>query len=280
METNFKNQLFDKLKNSTMSKTQSGHKLPSFDQVTKLVKALKQLVLFEFNADLNDLLSRQAFENKWESVKEMLFQALEDVYLFETKSKGEAQKDKAFIAMQTEKFMSKLVDIRSSIENDVESGFYGDPAATSRELVVAVYPGFFAIMVYRLAKELHRISVPVLPRLMSEYAHSRTGIDIHPGATIGKGFFIDHGTGVVIGETTVIGNNVKIYQGVTLGAISTAKGQALSGVKRHPTICDDVTIYSNASILGGETIVGRGAVIGGNTFITRSVEENARISLC
>jgi len=134
-------------------------------------------------------------------------------------------------------------------------------------------------MVYRIAHELYLLSVPLIPRIMSEYAHSATGIDIHPGAAIGKYFFIDHGTGIVIGETTIIGDNVKLYQGVTLGALSTKGGQSIKGVKRHPTISDNVTIYSGASILGGDTIIGEGVVIGGNAFVIRSVPENTRVSV-
>ena len=141
------------------------------------------------------------------------------------------------------------------------------------------YPGLYAIFVYRIAHVLYGLEVPLIPRLMSEHAHSKTGIDINPGANIGKYFFIDHGTGVVIGETTDIGDHVKIYQGVTLGALSTRKGQLLSGKKRHPTLGDYVTVYSNASILGGETVIGSGAVISGSAFVCAAVPQNARVSL-
>ena len=162
---------------------------------------------------------------------------------------------------------------------DVQAAFDGDPAAHSKEEIIFCYPGLFAIFVYRMAHELYRMKVPFIPRIMTEYAHSHSGIDINPGATIGEYFFIDHGTGVVIGETTIIGNNVKIYQGVTLGALSTRSGQLLRDVKRHPTIEDDVTIYSSASILGGETVIGKGVVIGGNAFITSSVPAGSRVSV-
>ncbi|WP_449134477.1 serine O-acetyltransferase, partial [Senegalimassilia sp.] len=145
--------------------------------------------------------------------------------------------------------------------------------------IIFSYPGFFAIFVYRIAHELYVQDVPLIPRIMSEYAHGRTGVDINSGATIGEYFFIDHATGVVIGETTTIGNHVKIYQGVTLGALSTRAGQALSGVKRHPTIEDDVTIYSNASVLGGETVVGEGSIIAGSAFVISSVPKGSRVSL-
>jgi serine O-acetyltransferase len=137
----------------------------------------------------------------------------------------------------------------------------------------------YAIMVFRLAHEFYELNVPMLPRIMTEYAHGKTGIDIHPGATIGRNFFIDHGTGIVVGETTVIGNNVKVYQGVTIGALSTRGGQKLHGKKRHPTIEDNVTIYSGASILGGDTVIGHDSVIGGNTFITMSVPAGSNVSI-
>ena len=168
-------------------------------------------------------------------------------------------------------FFSQIPDIRVLAQTDVEAAFDGDPAATSHDEIIFCYPGLFAITVYRLAPILHSFDIPMLPRIMTEHAHSRTGIDIHPGATIGSHFFIDHGTGTVIGETTVIGKQVKIYQGVTLGGLSTRGGQSLRGMKRHPTIEDNVTIYAGASILGGDTVIGRNSVIGANAFITVSV---------
>lgn len=162
-----------------------------------------------------------------------------------------------------------LPEIRRMIHLDVIALFEGDPAAKSDEEVIVSYPGLEAIVVYRLAHYIHTRGVPVIPRIMSEYIHGKTGIDIHPGATIGESFFIDHGTGIVIGETTIIGKNVKIYQGVTLGALSVKKNY--QDKKRHPTIEDNVTIYANATILGGETVIGKGAIIGGNTWIVKSV---------
>ncbi len=176
-------------------------------------------------------------------------------------------------------FFNRIPKIREYIETDLLATYDGDPAAGCFEEIILAYPGLMAITVYRIAHELYLQDVPVLPRLMTEYAHSKTGIDIHPGATIDKYFFIDHGTGIVIGETAVIGKNVKIYQGVTIGALSTRGGQKLSGKKRHPTICDNVTIYANASILGGDTVIGENAVIGGSAFITRSIDPNTRVSM-
>ncbi|BEU88126.1 serine acetyltransferase [Selenomonas sp. TAMA-11512] len=176
-------------------------------------------------------------------------------------------------------FLREIPTIRAYIELDVHATFEGDPAAANEAEVIYSYPGLYAITVHRLAHALYKLNVPIIPRIMSEYAHSETGVDIHPGATIGKYFFIDHATGVVIGETTVIGEHVKIYQGVTLGALSTRGGQSLRGKRRHPTIEDHVTIYSGASILGGETVIGEGSTIGGNVFITRSVAPGTQISV-
>lgn len=175
-------------------------------------------------------------------------------------------------------FFKRLPTLQKMLLKDVEAGFNGDPAAKSREEVICSYPGFFAIYVYRIAHELYRMNVPFIPRIMTEYAHGKTGIDINSGAEIGEYFFIDHGTGVVVGETTVIGDNVKLYQGVTLGALSTRSGQKLSGKKRHPTVENDVTIYANATILGGDTVIGEGSVMGGNTFITESIGKNFKVS--
>lgn len=170
-------------------------------------------------------------------------------------------------------YFEMIPEITRVLDLDAKAAFNGDPAAYSLDEVIIAYPGFYALCVYRLANALHKLLVPLIPRLMSEYAHEKTGIDINPGAQIGEGIFIDHGTGVVIGETSVIGKNVKIYQGVTLGALSVKK--KLQHIKRHPTIEDDVVIYANAIILGGETIIGKGSVIGGNVWLTESVAPNS-----
>ena len=175
-------------------------------------------------------------------------------------------------------FFERIPHVRDLLATDVQAAFEGDPAAKSTDETIFCYPGLYAISVQRLAHELFRMDVPMLPRIMTEYAHGKTGIDIHPGAQLGRRFFIDHGTGVVIGETTVIGENVKIYQGVTLGALAPGFGQLLRGQKRHPTIEDDVTIYSNATILGGDTVIGRGATIGGNVFLVSSVPPLNQVS--
>ncbi len=176
-------------------------------------------------------------------------------------------------------FFHSIPKVRALVQTDLQAAYEGDPAASGKEEIVFSYPGLFAITVYRLAHVLQVLGVPMIPRIMTEYAHSVTGIDIHPGATIGEHFFIDHGTGIVVGETTVIGNRVKIYQGVTLGALSTRGGQSLRGKRRHPTIEDNVTIYAGASILGGDTVIGRDCVIGSNAFITESVAPNTTVTI-
>ena len=176
-------------------------------------------------------------------------------------------------------FFRAIPEVRAVAQTDVEAFFDGDPAAFSVDEIIFCYPGLFAVTVYRLAHVLYALGVPLLPRIMTEHAHSITGIDINPGAQIGRYFFIDHGTGIVVGETTVIGNHVKLYQGVTLGALTTRGGQSLRGKKRHPTIEDHVTIYAGASILGGATVIGRESVIGSNVFITHSIPPCTTVSV-
>ena len=179
-----------------------------------------------------------------------------------------------------DEFLAALPEVRRLVETDVQAAYDGDPAATSRMEVVMAYPGLYAVTIHRLAHVLYKLKVPIIPRVMSELAHSKTGIDIHPGATIGERFFIDHGTGVVIGETTVIGRNVRLYQGVTLGGLSfdkDANGALVKGLKRHPNIEDNVVIYANATILGGNTTIGHDSEIGGNVWIKESVPPNSRV---
>jgi serine O-acetyltransferase len=181
----------------------------------------------------------------------------------------------------TLQFLEGIPAVREMLAGDVQASYDGDPAALNTDEVILAYPGLLAIAVQRLAHSLYRREVPLMPRIMSEWAHNQTGIDIHPGANIGKNFFIDHGTGVVIGETTDIGNNVKVYQGVTLGALSFPKderGRVVRGTKRHPTVRDNVTIYANAIILGGDTVIGENSVIGGSVFVTSSVPPNSVVT--
>jgi serine O-acetyltransferase len=179
-------------------------------------------------------------------------------------------------------FLEHLPEVMETIAADVEAAYAGDPAATCLEEVILAYPGVKAVFTYRIAHLLHGLGVPLIPRIMTEFAHNETGVDIHPGARIGHEFFIDHGTGVVIGETTVIGDRVKLYQGVTLGALSFPRdqgGSLVRGVKRHPTLEDEVVVYAGATILGGDTMVGHGSVIGGNVWLTTSVPAGSRVTL-
>jgi len=182
----------------------------------------------------------------------------------------------------TDVFLGRLPEIRRLLVRDVQAAFDGDPAATNLDEVILAYPGVLAVSVYRIAHALHDLGVPMMARIMTEWAHSKTGCDIHPGAKIGPAFFIDHATGVVIGETTEIGEGVKLYQGVTLGALSfprDASGQIIRGRKRHPTVESGATLYANATVLGGQTVVGANSVIGGSVFLTRSVPPRSRVSL-
>jgi len=215
-------------------------------------------------------------EDVFYHLKKQIYRALD--YSQGDNKMSDEERDKESYRICREFFL-KIPKIREYLETDLLATLDGDPAAANFDEIILAYPGLMAITVYRIAHELYLLKVPILPRLMTEYAHSETGIDIHPGATIGKYFFIDHGTGIVVGETSIIGNNVKIYQGVTIGALSTRGGQKLSGKKRHPTICDNVTIYAGASILGGETVIGENTVVGGNTFITRSIDANSKVSM-
>lgn len=199
-------------------------------------------------------------------------------------SGGEVPEDRCSEEAQrlTGEFLRALPRVRAMLVDDLQAAFDGDPAAFNLDEVLLAYPGFLAVTVYRLAHELYRMDVPLMPRIMTEWAHAQTGADIHPGAEIGRCFFLDHATGCVIGETTQIGANVKLYQGVTLGALShprDERGRVIRGQKRHPTVQDGVTIYANATVLGGNTVLGQGSVIGGSVFITRSVPEGSRVAL-
>ncbi len=198
------------------------------------------------------------------------------VYRTQGQAEAEALEQAQQVCLE---FLSAVPKVRELVQMDLEAAYDGDPAASSMEEIIYSYPGLYAITVYRLAHELYTLGVPMIPRVMTEHAHSVTGIDIHPGATIGRYFFIDHGTGIVVGQTTVIGDRVKLYQGVTLGALSTRGGQSLRGKRRHPTIEDNVTIYAGASGLGGDTVIGRDSVIGSNAFITTAVPPCTRVSI-
>ncbi len=212
------------------------------------------------------------------NAKHNLSMLIEDVMFNLNRQVGLVIQDKQRAEELCLSFFQRIPQVRALVQTDLQAAYDGDPAASGKDEVIFSYPGLFAITVYRLAHVLYELGVPMIPRIMTEHAHSVTGIDIHPGATIGKYFFIDHGTGIVIGETTVIGDRVKIYQGVTLGALSTRGGQNLRGKRRHPTIEDNVTIYAGASILGGDTVIGRDSVIGSNAFITESIGSGTRVT--
>ena len=213
--------------------------------------------------------------------EEILFEQIERAAAWEDRAKPDAERrQRGWCHEVTENFLRQLPDLRRKLYGDVQATFKNDPAAASLEEVVFSYPGIIAVTAYRLAHELQKAQVPMIPRIMTEYAHTRTGIDIHPGARIGERFFIDHGTGVVIGATTVIGDDVKLYQGVTLGALSLGPDvprDDRNPIKRHPTLEDGVTIYAGSTILGGDTVVGAGSVIGGNVWLMRSVPPDSRI---
>ena len=255
----------------------SGRRLPNRSVIIDIVRDLKSIVFpGYFSTDTSATIFPEYYVgHRLNDIYDRLKNQIEIALLYH----GEEPEEAAARADRTTcGFFEQLPEIQRLLLTDVQAGFDGDPAAKSKEEIIFSYPGLFAIYVYRLAHVLYKEEIPFIPRVMSEYAHGRTGIDINPGATIGEYFFIDHGTGVVVGETTEIGNNVKLYQGVTLGALSTRMGQQLANVKRHPTIRDNVTIYSNSTVLGGETVVGDNTIIGGNTFITESIPANTKVS--
>ena len=255
----------------------SGRRLPNRSVIIDIVRDLKSIVFpGYFSTDTSATIFPEYYVgHRLNDIYDRLKNQIEIALLYH----GEEPEEAAARADRTTcGFFEQLPEIQRLLLTDVQAGFDGDPAAKSKEEIIFSYPGLFAIYVYRLAHVLYKEEIPFIPRVMSEYAHGRTGLDINPGATIGEYFFIDHGTGVVVGETTEIGNNVKLYQGVTLGALSTRMGQQLANVKRHPTIRDNVTIYSNSTVLGGETIVGENTIIGGNTFITESIPANTKVS--
>lgn len=257
-----------------------GEKLPKRKEIIEIVREIKRLMFpGYFGTENTAYVSLESFAgNTLATIYEKMFKQVKIAFSYKTENKN--MKD---IEERTEQtvltFINRLPYIQQMILKDVDAEYDGDPAANSREEIIFSYPGLFAIYVYRIAHELYLLNVPFIPRIMSEYAHGNTGIDINPGATIGEYFFIDHGTGIVVGETTIIGDHVKLYQGVTLGALSTSKGQGLSGVKRHPTIEDNVVIYANTTILGGETVVGKNSVVAGNSFVTKSIPANTKVTI-
>jgi serine O-acetyltransferase len=266
-----------------------GCNLPSRESIIQIIDSLEALIFPGFKADVplkrNNLKYKigekvsTIFHDMSEEIEKSLRFKFRERYGCDDDgiTKPDSEPDTFLaeaeaVAMET---LELIPVIRKDVKQDVESAFLGDPACRSREEVILSYPGVEAVIIYRIAHRLWKRDIPLIPRIMCEYIHGKTGIDIHPAAEIGDNFFIDHGTGVVIGETSVVGNNVKMYQGVTLGALSVKKTQA--NKKRHPTIEDNVTIYSGATILGGRTVIGKGSIIGGNVWITSSVPPGSKI---
>ena len=256
-----------------------GEKLPNREVIISIVNELRKITFpGYFGTENMAYVSKDNFAGSTlATIYEKLFQQIKVALSY-----GDKETEYKVIANKAEEltlaFLNKIPETQALLLKDVDAQLMGDPAANSKEEIIFSYPGLYAIMVYRYAHILYELKVPFIPRIMTEHAHGKTGIDINPGAQIGEYFFIDHGTGIVIGETTVIGNRVKIYQGVTLGALSTRKGQELSGVKRHPTIEDNVVIYANTTVLGGETVIGENSVVAGNTFVTSSIPANTKVA--
>ena len=249
---------------------------PDKDTVIDMIGKLMRIMYPGYSRDKNYRMYNTR-HNLSMLIEDVMYNLNKQIALVLRPVMGEAAEEKA--QELSIAFFGEIPRVRAIAQTDVEAFFDGDPAAFSTDEIIYCYPGLFAITVYRLAHVLYELQVPMLPRIMTEHAHSVTGIDINPGATIGEYFFIDHGTGIVIGETTVIGAHVKIYQGVTLGALTTRGGQSLRGLRRHPTIEDNVTIYAGASILGGNTVIGRDCVIGSNVFITHSIPPCTTVSV-
>ena len=272
--------IFDSYNKYELTSRIDSDNIVSRDELIFIVKELRKLLFFFFfdNVKVRSEYVKYHIGEKIELIEYKLSKQIKRA-LDNCEECGLSTEELDLKASETAgAFMERIPKIRDYLYTDVQAAYNGDPAAYSTQEIIYCYPGIFAITVYRIAHELWELKVPMIPRIISEYAHNLTGIDIHPGATIGEYFFIDHGTGIVIGETTIIGKNVKIYQGVTLGGLSTRKGQLLKGVKRHPTIGDNVTIYSNSSILGGETVIGNDVIIGGNTFIVSSVAAGMKVN--
>src|SRR5262245_9390686 len=286
--------LVDRLLESYQSGPRTMHHLGAYElpQMSEVVKAVDEVRALLFPGFVGDPLVRASDERirthvrgrAMEVARVLGHQVYRGLHHRCQLSRGSREHDCEQCAERadeiTSRFLQALPRIRGTLATDVEAAYEGDPAATGTDEVIFCYPGLYAITNYRIAHELLEEGASIIPRMITEHAHHLTGIDIHPGATIGSGLFIDHGTGIVIGETSVIGQHVRIYQGVTLGALSVPKGKARSrDQKRHPTIEDAVVLYANATILGGKTVIGKGAVIGGNCWVTRSVAAGARITV-
>ena len=271
--------LFDK--NDSVLSCGSLKDLPSRENVLKMIDTVRGIVFPRYFAE-GAKANREELKNTLGNLYDLLVSEIRLAFGYDCEIKNKLS-DTTFIETRAEdiakKFIEGLPEVSDTLYYDIKATLAGDPAARSYDMIILTYPGIEAVFVYRIAHLLYEYGVPLIPRMMTEYAHSKTGIDINPGAVIGRSFVIDHGTGIVIGETTVIGEHVSIYQGVTLGAISLKDSRSLVGKKRHPTICDNVTIYAGATILGGDTVIGEGAVIGSSAFITQSVESGVTVAM-
>lgn len=273
----------DSYRNDSPLNRGGGFPLPSREMLNKIIEDLEAILFFGYSGgeDVPVEYRRYRIAERVVDVFEALSAQIARSFRHEcTREHKICDECHSRGQQEATALLRKVPRLREILSGDLRAAYDGDPAAKSYDEIIFSYPGFKAVTIYRVAHELHEQGVPLLPRIMTEYAHTVTGIDIHPGAHIGRSFFIDHGTGVVIGETCVIGDDVKIYQGVTLGALSFAKdanGRLLRGHKRHPTIEDGVTIYSGATILGGNTVIGANSVIGGNVWLTQSVPPNTQI---
>jgi len=259
--------------------------LPSRDEIVALVPLLLELFYpgYYGRQDLVDENLEHHLTTLLASLRERLARQVETCLCFAREQAGSATSSCGGAARATTAaLLARLPAIRDALVLDVQAAYDGDPAAQSLDEVILAYPGLLAITVHRVAHELYRLEVPLMPRILSEWAHTRTGVDLHPGAEIGASFFIDHATGAVVGETTRIGDRVKLYQGVTLGALSHPRdesGRVVRGTKRHPTVDDDVTLYAHATVLGGDTVVGADSIVGGSVFLTRSVPAGSRVAM-
>lgn len=262
-----------------------GHSpLPSYAEVVEILKDLREILFPGYGRRQNLHMGNVAYHvgDLIDSLHDRLTQQIARAMRHDCKARDLETDFEADAQHAAVRVLELLPDLRRMLADDVQAAYDGDPAAKGLDEIVFCYPGLSAITVFRVAHELYKMDVPLIPRMMTEYAHGKTGIDIHPGATIGRRFFIDHGTGVVIGETTEIGEGVKIYQGVTLGALSFPKddqGQIVRNAKRHPTIEDEVVIYANATILGGNTVIGHHSVVGSSAWITRSVAPYTTVTI-
>ena len=263
-----------------------GHSpLPSYREVVEILADLREILFPGYGRRQNLHMGNVGYHvgDLIDSLHDRLTQQITRAMKHDCRSRDLETDFEADAQIKAIRFLETIPDLRTILADDAQASYDGDPAAKGLDEIIFCYPGLAAVSVFRIAHELYKLEVPLIPRMMSEYAHAKTGIDIHPGATIGRRFFIDHGTGLVIGETTEIGEGVKLYQGVTLGALSFPRdettGEILRNIKRHPTIEDDVVIYANATILGGKTVIGHHSVIGSSAWITRSVEPYTTVTI-